>query len=201
MANEHISLIEIGPFDFARSLEAKHRGPVVMEAIDKVVTTARAYGKKVMMPMWITPDTDSSKKIIDHQIDKLISRGITVLFQPDIHVLSDHYRNLMPLRGIRVRQEADEAESEELDEAAMMLAAAAPPPPVEAPASKRTGKSNGKSNGTSNGKTAAPKLAKAAPPKAAAKAVAKAAPKAAKAAPRVAPKKAAPKSAKAAARR
>jgi 4-hydroxy-2-oxoheptanedioate aldolase len=116
VANEHISLIEIGPFDFARSLETAVRGPVIWAAIDKIVTAARAAGKKVMMPMWITPQLETAKAIMQHQIDHLIARGITVLFQPDIHVLSDHYRNLMPMRGIRIREE----------EAADAVAVAAP---------------------------------------------------------------------------
>ncbi|MDB4961944.1 MAG: HpcH/HpaI aldolase [Myxococcales bacterium] len=127
VANEHISLIEIGPFDFARSLETALRGPVIWAAIDKIVDAARAAGKHVMMPMWITPELETAKAVMQHQIDHLISRGITVLFQPDVHVLANHYRNLTPMREITVRDEPDE--------------------PVAAEVPTATAKANGKANG------------------------------------------------------
>jgi len=117
----NVELIEIGPFDFSRSLGDKMRGPVVMEAIDRVIAAVSKYNKRIMMPMWITKDTDSFKKIIDWNVETLVSRGVTVLFQPDIHVLSDHYRSLMPLRGIRVRSEDDTS-----DEAATLATAQQP---------------------------------------------------------------------------
>ena len=104
-AVEGVNLFEIGPFDFSRSLGEKIRGPAVIEAVDHLVATIRKHGKHVMMPMWVTPQLDSLKKFIDWQVEKLVSRGVTVLFQPDVHVLSDHYRSLMYMRSIRVNEE------------------------------------------------------------------------------------------------
>ena len=111
-ANEHISLIEIGPFDFARSLGVEVRGPVVWNAVERITEVARAAGKKVMMPVWMTKELTSWPAVIQHQIEHLVGRGITLLFQPDVHVLADHYRNLMPLRNIRVREEPEAAVDE-----------------------------------------------------------------------------------------
>jgi 4-hydroxy-2-oxoheptanedioate aldolase len=156
MACPQISLVEIGPFDFSRSLEAALRGPAVWAAIDKIVGAARAAGKRVMMPMWITPDTDSSTKIMQWNAEKLIARGITVLFQPDIHVLADHFRNLLPMRGIRLREE-DEAE--EVADEMMMVAAAAPAP-------ETNGATNGHGSGNGKAKPRAKPRAKTPPKKA-----------------------------------
>jgi 4-hydroxy-2-oxoheptanedioate aldolase len=112
---EGVDIIQIGPFDFSLSANAPERGfrsPVVRQAIDKIVETAAKYGKRVMTPLWIVPESsDTYRQIIDWQIEYLVSHGVTLLYQPDLHVLSDHYRSLMPLRSIRVRPEA-EAEGE-----------------------------------------------------------------------------------------
>lgn len=134
-ANEHISLIEIGPFDFARSLGVEVRGPVVWKAVERITEVARAAGKRVMMPVWMTPQLTSWPQVIEHQIEHLVGRGITLLFQPDIHVLADHYRNLMPLRKIRVREEP---------EAAAEMIEPAKPTNGAAKAKRANGKAKGK---------------------------------------------------------
>lgn len=107
-AVEGVDIIEIGPFDLSRSLGVpgqSYRSEVVMEAIDAIVAAARRHGKAVLAPLWIAPDTDSPSKVISWQLDQLVSRGITLLYGLEVVLLAEYFRNLMPLRGVRVREE------------------------------------------------------------------------------------------------
>lgn len=110
---EGVDIIQIGPFDFSRSANAPERGfrsPVVRQAIDTIVETAAKYGKHIMTPLWIVPEaSETYRQIIDWQIEYLVGHGITLVYQPDLHVLSDHFRSLMPLRSITVRAEDETA--------------------------------------------------------------------------------------------
>ena len=66
-AVEGVDIIEIGPFDLSRSLGVpgqSYMSPIVMDAIDAIVTAARNHGKAVLAPLWISPQTDSPAKVI-----------------------------------------------------------------------------------------------------------------------------------------
>lgn len=122
-AVDGVDIVEIGPFDFSSSADTPERGfrsPVVRDAIDKVVETAAKYGKRVMTPMWIVPEaSDTYRQIIDWQIECLISHGITLLYHPDLHALSDHFRSLTPLRSIRIRGDEEQHAEESQVQAAV----------------------------------------------------------------------------------
>jgi 2-keto-3-deoxy-L-rhamnonate aldolase RhmA len=115
-AVDGFDFILIGPIDLSRSLNTPERGfrsTKVIDLVEEIAMTARKYGKSVMTPLFITPEImDSSEKIIAWNIEQLVARGVTLFYRPDLHVLSDYYRNLMPLRGVRVKSE-QEAEAED----------------------------------------------------------------------------------------
>ena len=123
VAVDGVDIIEIGPFDLSRSLGVpgqSYRSPVVLEAIEAITAAARRHGKAVLAPLWISPDTDAPSKIISWQIDQLVARGITLLYSIEVVLLAEYFRNLMPLRGVRVRSDEEAAAAE--------AAAAAPRP-------------------------------------------------------------------------
>jgi len=120
-AVDGVDILEIGPYDLSRSLGVAgqaYGSPVVLDAIDAIVAAARRHGKAVKAPLWITPETDTPSKVISWQIDELVSRGVTLLYGIEVWVLSEFFRTLMPLRGVRVRSD---------EEAAAVEAAAAKP--------------------------------------------------------------------------
>jgi len=123
-AVDGIDILEVGPYDLSRSLGApgqSYGSPIVLEAIDAVVEAARKHGKAVKAPLWMAPEADSAQKVIAWQIDELVSRGVTLLYGIEVWVLSEFFRTLMPLRGVRVRSDEEAA----VAEAAAATAAAA----------------------------------------------------------------------------
>ena len=109
-AVEGVDIIEIGPFDLSSSLGAAGQGytsPLVLDAIEEISDAARRHGKAVAAPLWISPDTDSASKIIAWQIEHLVARGITLLYAAEVILLATYFRDLSPLRGVRIRGEQE----------------------------------------------------------------------------------------------
>ena len=109
---EGVDLVTIGPIDFSSSLQIDeapgYRNQKVMDVVGLIADAARRNGKAVMVPMWITEECDTPEKTIRFQIEHFVARGVTVLYRPDLHVLSDYYRNLLALRSVTVREELDD---------------------------------------------------------------------------------------------
>ena len=111
-AVDGVDILEVGPYDLSRSLGVPGQGygsPIVLEAIEAVVEAARKHGKAVKVPLWITPETDTAKKVVAWQIDELVSRGVTLLYGIEVWVLAEFFRTLMPMRGVRVRSDEEAA--------------------------------------------------------------------------------------------
>ena len=112
-------ILEIGPFDLGLSLGQPgvgYHSPVVLDAIEEIAAAARRHGKAVAAPLWVTGDTDSASKIIAWQMEQLISRGVTILYSIEVVQLSSYFRTLMPLRGVRLRTDAEAAALEAAEE-------------------------------------------------------------------------------------
>ncbi len=115
-AVEGIDVLEIGPYDLSRSLGVPgqgYRSPVVLDAIDAICEAARRHGKAVLAPFWHTQDTDGTAKFLEWQKEQLIARGVTMLYELEVTFLGDYFHGLMPLRGIRVRSDAEAAALEQ----------------------------------------------------------------------------------------
>lgn len=111
-AVEGVDIIEIGPFDLSRSLGfpgQAYASSVVLDAIDEIADAARRHGKAVAAPLWISPETDSPSKIIAWQIEHLVARGITLLYAAEVILLASYFRDLHPLRAVRVRSDDEVA--------------------------------------------------------------------------------------------
>lgn len=113
-AVDGVEIISIGPRDLAQSfgLKGSYLNPTVMEAIEEIADAARRHGKAVMAPMWTGPQTDTAAKTVQWQMDQLIARGITLLYGIEFVLLAEYFRQLMPLRGVRVRSDEEAAEVE-----------------------------------------------------------------------------------------
>jgi 4-hydroxy-2-oxoheptanedioate aldolase len=126
MEVDGVDIVMIGPIDISRSLktvEVGFRSKVVLEYIERIAESARKHGKSVMTPMWVTAEiVESIDKTIAWQIEQLVSRGITLIYRQDVHVLSDYYRNMLPIRGVRVRSEEETAAEELVAEQATATA-------------------------------------------------------------------------------
>jgi 2-keto-3-deoxy-L-rhamnonate aldolase RhmA len=102
MSSTDIDIFEVGPFDLSQSLGVKRQltyaNPETMAALEKIATCARKHGKAVLVPLWVTADTDSPAKVIRKQIDELVSRGITVFYALEMIVVARLFRDLMAIR-------------------------------------------------------------------------------------------------------
>jgi 4-hydroxy-2-oxoheptanedioate aldolase len=111
-AVDGVDIMEIGPFDLSRSLGypgQAYSSSVVLDAIDEITDAARRHGKAVAAPLWISPDTDSPSKIIAWQIEHLVARGITLLYAAEVILLASYFRDLRPLRNVRIRSDEEAA--------------------------------------------------------------------------------------------
>jgi 4-hydroxy-2-oxoheptanedioate aldolase len=108
MASTEIDIFEVGPFDLSQSLsqvyptvkrQLSYGNPETMAALEKIATCARKHGKAVLVPLWVTADTDSPAKVIRKQIDELVARGITVFYALEMIVIARLFRDLMAIRG------------------------------------------------------------------------------------------------------
>lgn len=108
MASTDVDIFEVGPFDLSQSLSQKYpnvkrqlsyANPETMAALEKIATCARKHGKAVLVPLWVTPDTDSPAKVIRKQIDELVARGITVFYALEMIVIARLFRDLSAIRG------------------------------------------------------------------------------------------------------
>jgi 4-hydroxy-2-oxoheptanedioate aldolase len=116
MAVDDFDIVEIGPFDLSRSLGGPGLGfdsPKVQEAIDRVADAALAHGKRVCMPLWEPPEADTSRKLVEWQLEHLVARGVSLLYVADTTMLADLLASLMPMRGARMRVEELEADRQE----------------------------------------------------------------------------------------
>ena len=102
MASTDVDIFEVGPFDLSQSLGVKRQltyaNPETMAALEKIAAAAKRHGKAVLVPLWVTPDTDSPAKVIRKQIDELVARGITVFYALEMIVVARLFRDLMKLR-------------------------------------------------------------------------------------------------------
>jgi 2-keto-3-deoxy-L-rhamnonate aldolase RhmA len=103
MASPDIDIFEVGPFDLSQSLGVKreltYSNPETMAAIEKIAACARRHGKAVLVPLWMTPDTDSPAKLVRKQIDELAARGITVFYALEMIVVARMFRDLLKIKG------------------------------------------------------------------------------------------------------
>lgn len=102
MASPDIDIVEVGPFDLSQSLGVKreltYANPETMAALEKIAAAAARHKKAVLVPLWITRDTDSPAKVIRKQIDELVARGITVFYALEMMIVARLFRDLMAIR-------------------------------------------------------------------------------------------------------
>lgn len=102
MATTDVDIFEVGPFDLSNSLgvnrQKTYANPETMAALEKIAACARRHDKAVLVPLWITPDTDSPAKVVRKQMDELIARGITVFYALEMIVVARLFRDLMAIR-------------------------------------------------------------------------------------------------------
>lgn len=105
MASPDIDIFEVGPFDLSQSLGVKRQltyaNPETMAALEKIAACAKKHEKAVLVPLWVTPDTDSPAKVIRKQMDELVARGITVFYALEMIVVARLFRDLMNIRDGR----------------------------------------------------------------------------------------------------
>ncbi len=104
MSVENVDIFEIGPYDLSRSLGETGQGftgQKTMAAIEKVCAAAQRHGKSVLAPIWHTRANDSYPKMIEHQMDELISRGINCLYELETVFLSLHMTRTSVLRHVK----------------------------------------------------------------------------------------------------
>lgn len=98
-----VDIYEIGPFDLSQSLKLptpalSYGNPETMNAVDKILEKAAKYNKAVLAPMWVTPETDSPAKVIKWNIEKLVSRGVTLLYGLEVVMIARTFRELTQVR-------------------------------------------------------------------------------------------------------
>jgi 2-keto-3-deoxy-L-rhamnonate aldolase RhmA len=105
MSCPDVDIFEVGPFDLSQSLgvarERTYSNPETMAAIEAIAAAARRHGKAVLVPLWLTPDADAPAKVVQRQIDQLVSRGITVFYALEMIVIARLFRELAKLRDGR----------------------------------------------------------------------------------------------------
>ncbi len=105
MSSPDVEIYEVGPFDLSSSLglrrELTYGNPETMRIVEKVANAARRYNKQLMVPLWITPETDSPAKIVSRQVDELLSRGVTMFYGLEMMLVARLFRDLTPLRETR----------------------------------------------------------------------------------------------------
>lgn len=102
MASTDVDIFEVGPFDLSQSLGVKRQltyaNPETMAALEKIAACAKRHNKRVLVPLWVTPDTDSPAKVVRKQIDELVKRGITIFYALEMIVVARLFRDLMAIR-------------------------------------------------------------------------------------------------------
>lgn len=115
VAVEGVDIIEVGPYDLSRSLGENglaYGSKVTLEALDAICEAARRHGKVVCAPIWHSPDSDTARKTVEWQIENMIARGVTLLYDIEVILVAQHFQRITALRSVRVRRDdevADEA--------------------------------------------------------------------------------------------
>lgn len=104
MSVPDVDIFEIGPFDLSQSLglakpELSYGNPETMAAVEKICDTARKYGKAVLAPMWVTPETDSPAMLVQWNLEQLVPRGLTLLYGLEVVMLARQFRELTAMRS------------------------------------------------------------------------------------------------------
>ena len=103
---EDVDIFEIGPFDMSQSLglarpEASYDNPETMRAVEQIGKVARKYGKGLLAPLWMHPGCDTAPKLVQLQIDRLVSVGVNCFYAIEVLILCKLFRDLLPVREAR----------------------------------------------------------------------------------------------------
>lgn len=147
MSVEGVDLFEVGPFDLSRALGENgqaYNGPKTMAALEKVCEAAERHGKAICAPVWHTVKTDSYPGIYQRQMDELIARGVTCLYEIESAYMALHLTRMGILRQVKI-ETVEEEDAAPAPTNGVNGHGKKKPAPAKTPAAKQKQKSAGKS--------------------------------------------------------